>query len=264
MHLGDIAGALRRRWLLATMGLLVVVLSAGFMMWKSSPTYSYSSTVLLLPPKVEQTTDDPSVPSYTQGNPLFFLGSLSEARDVLIASLTSSELQKSMADRFPSATYTATRDVLNSSPVVVITVEGTSDDDAAGSLAELTGGVARRLQTLQTNLGITRDAQITSHTLTEDTSPAVSHNDQIRRALIVAGGLGVLVVFLIGAVDAVRIARSRPDPDPPDRPTQPGRTPPPEGPTSTVSASMKPKPASASQPDRPQDDRGRERRRRKR
>jgi hypothetical protein len=236
--LGDIVGALRRRWILSLMCLAVVMAVSLLAAQRAAPTYKYSSTLLLLPPSVSRVVD-PSVPDYTHGNPLFYLSSLDQTRDILIGSMTSSDTQRRVAEQFTGATFTAAPDILGSGPVIVVTVEASSDRVASDAITGLTKLVPIRLASLQAHLGVERSAAITARPLTTDREPTVSHKKQIRSVILTAGGLGLLCLFLIGFVDSLaegrasrrdRPSQSRPggdrdksDDEPPEAPRDSGR-----------------------------------------
>ena len=207
MFMGDIFGALRRQWILALLCLVLALSATLLTVQRSKPTYSYSSTLLLLPPKVSRVTD-PSTPDYTHGNPLFFLNSLDQTRDILIGSMTSGETQEEVADRFGAVTYTVTPDILGSGPVIVVTAEATSDAAAAAAREELVKLVPDRLTKLQSQVGVETSAMITATAITDDATPAISHKAQVRSAITTFGALVVLALFFIGIVDALRVARS--------------------------------------------------------
>src|SRR3954469_22555225 len=137
MFMGDIVGALRRRWILGVICFILVAAAVVLNLQRSLPSYSYSSTSLLLPPKVSRVID-PSSPDFTHGNPLFFLSSLDQTRDILIGSMNSKDTREQFAKKFPGASYTVTPDVLGSGPVLVVTTKATTDAQSSAAIAGLT------------------------------------------------------------------------------------------------------------------------------
>ncbi len=208
MFMSDITGALKRRWVLALVCLGLMVTATGFVMRQSGPTYSYTATGLLLPPSVSR-VKPATGPDYTRGNPLFFLDSLNQSRDILIGSLTSSGTQIELRKAFPDVDYKVTPDLLGSGPLVVLTTKSSSDAAAKAAIDALVALAPQRLGEVQSQLGVAQNAQITLHVLSKDSTPAVSHKAEIRKGIEVAAALGLLSVFLIGGVDSILVARER-------------------------------------------------------
>lgn len=207
MSLRDLFDAVRRRWLVAVVGCLLVLGAVGWVVRATPATYTYTSSVILLPPEISRVVD-PNEPDYTRSNPLFFLGTLGQARDILVGSLNSNDSAKEVERRYPGVKFTAKPDALSTGPIVVISVEGSSKQTANGALDSLTGGIDERLGQIQDELDIQPKAQISVHVLTRDSQPQVSHKDAIRSGIVVGGGLGLLLLFGIGVLDALKGRRS--------------------------------------------------------
>ncbi len=210
--MGDITGTLLRRWPLSLLGLVAAAAAAVGMFLSTGPTYSYTSTVVLLPPKVD-TAPKPGVVDYTKGNPLLFLSTLTQARDILIASLNTRDSEARLTEMLPDATSEVSKDILDSGPVVVITGESPSDDEARRVVQVITAGIPGTLEDLQSGLGVDDSSAITSHVLTHDTVPTVSHKSQLRGAILAGGAVGLLsalgVLLLDLALTALRSRRDR-------------------------------------------------------
>ena len=208
MSLRTIVDVLRRRWLPATVALLLVAASAGLAVRATPPTYSYSSSVLLLPPEVSRGVSSGQL-DFTQGNPLFYLGSLGQAKDILIASLSSKQTSDAVLAEFPTVTYEAASDVLNTGPIVVITTDSSSEAEAEAALSLLTDRVDQNLASLQKALDIKPQALISSHVLTRDSTPEVSYTGSIRAGVVVGGGLMLVLFFLLSLLDSLLLRRKQ-------------------------------------------------------
>ena len=204
----DTSSVLRRRWVAAVVALLAVVAAAGVVVQRTPAVWSYSSTVLLLPPEVSRVANEDG-PDYTRGNPLFYLGSVTETRDILVGVMMAKDAAEEVAEEFPGITYSATPDVLGSAPVVVLTVQGSDRVVAGEAVTAITDSVPRHLNEIQGGLEIKKGARITAYTLTRQASPTASHKDRIRAGVMVGGALGLLALFAIGAGDALLQSRRR-------------------------------------------------------
>ena len=153
---------------------------------------------------------------YTRGNPLFYLGSLTQTRDILVGVMTAKDAAEDVAEAFPGVTYSAAPDVLGSAPVVVLTVQGADPVVAGEAVTAITDSVPRHLNEIQGGLQIKKTARITAYTLTRQASPTASHKDRIRAGVMVGGALGLLALFAIGAGDALLLARRRSRPGAPE------------------------------------------------
>lgn len=205
MRLGDLFGALRRLWVLSVVVALLVVAAVVLVVRATPPTYEYTASVLLLPPEISRVSNEET--DYTRANPLFYLGSLTQARDILIGEMSAKDVREQMEDDFPDTDYAVTPDVLSSGPVVVVKVESTDEDEGSRALDELTDSVPDRLQELQRGLGVKNDAMIQSHPLTRDTTPTVRQTTRLRQGIMAGGALTLVGLFLIGLVDALRRPR---------------------------------------------------------
>jgi hypothetical protein len=206
--MGTLLAALWRRRIMTLVAVLLALTAGVGMALRGGPTYSYSATVLLLPPEGARHVS-PGQPDYSGGNPLFFLGSLGQSRDILVGAMMTRDFQNEITAKFPGTKFAVTADILHSAPVVVITSSGPVDESASALVAALVERVPATLATLQEGLGINPSSRVTSHLLTSDRTPEISHKDQIRSGIMVIGALSLVFVFLIGAVDALLGGRRR-------------------------------------------------------
>lgn len=206
MSVQAILDVLRRRWKVATAGLLLVLVAVGLVVRAVPSTYSYTSSVLLLPPEISRVTD-PTMPDYTKSNPLFYLGTLGQARDILIASLTSKDMADQMDAAYPDVTYKVAPDVLSTGPIVVIVTESPSRKDASAALDMLTGDVDDHLAKIQSELDIEQDAMVGAHLLTRDKRPEQSFKAPIRAGILVGGALSMMLLFGLAVLDPFLVRR---------------------------------------------------------
>lgn len=196
------SGVLRRRWQGLLVGVLLAVAAAAGTFASTSPVYSYASSFLLLPPK-PSTAQDPAAVAYTRGNPLFYLGSLDQARDILISELASNNQRQALARELPMASYDVSPDALGSSPVVVISVKSASNSGAQEATRRLSRLVPNAVSALQQRLGVDPAARITTEQLNMDRAATVSHKTQIRAVIAVLIAVGLAVLLCLKALDTV-------------------------------------------------------------
>ena len=195
-----------RRWYLVIVAVLLSGAASFWAVGQVGPTYTAEGTVLLFPPKMSTTTEGDLVES---GNPYLELNGLTPARDVLIRTLTSKSSRLEIAERYPSAGYTAVSDFTNSGPIVLFDVTGATNDEAIGALHALMDRVPSTLHGLQARLGIPESTFITSEVLTKDPEADIVHKSQIRAGIVAGAGTLTLLLLAIGHIDGVVASRSR-------------------------------------------------------
>lgn len=209
MRLTDFWATLLRRWYL---GLAVLALTVGgtlYVVDKVGPTYEADGSVLVFPPvaTVQRETE-----LQAQGNPYLVLNGVSQARDIVIRTLTSKSTLDEVANEFPGSTFEATPDFTNSAPIILITAEAGSSADATAVLATVMDRVPKILVDLQSGLDLPSQAEITSRPLVADAEPDPVYSGQIRAGLVagvVALGLGLLLIGLLDGLLAGRAAKKR-------------------------------------------------------
>ena len=110
MQLKDFAATLRRRWYLVLVSLLCTAAATFFIVTAVGPTYQAKSTVLMMPPGTSTQQAD------NVGNPLLQLGSLAQARDVLIRVLTSQATSDVLCKPQSDPVYEGMRAALQAAP----------------------------------------------------------------------------------------------------------------------------------------------------
>jgi hypothetical protein len=200
MYVRDLFASLLRRWYLVLVGLLVTSLAGGLVHHSVAPRYEAQASVVLVPPN----TIAP-----TAANPLLYLGSLTQALQVLVRSLDSDETQQTIRARNPGATFSVVQDTTTSGPILLVVAQAA---DAGGALAELKtvlGAVGTQLRGVQHDLAVTTKNRIGRLDLSVD-STATPLTKARTRAVLSVGALGALLTLLLtGAADSVILRRRR-------------------------------------------------------
>lgn len=212
MRLQDFWTTLVRRWYLALFALVLAIGGTFYIIDKVGPTYEAEGSVLVFPPVA---TVQRETQLQTQGNPYLVLNGVSQARDIVIRALTSKSTLDELADQYPDATFEATPDFTNSAPIILITTDAGSAEEATAALAAIMDRVPKILDDLQSGLDLPSQAMITSRPLVADNEPEAKHSNQIRAgivAAVLALGIGFLLVGLLDGLLAGRADRKGPRP----------------------------------------------------
>lgn len=198
MNLRSVLVALKRRWYLATAGLLVTAGMVAAAIYLVSPTYTATSSLLLIPPK--------SVTG-PRGNPYLNLGGLNAAVDVLKTRVMTGALAEELTTAEPDAEISVESDFASSAPVVVVSASAGGGSLALSMRDALAAEVIPTLAAMQGDLGVPPASRITAVELASDTKPELSRRNQLR-AVIVAGGAGFAATLLGTALlDGILIRR---------------------------------------------------------
>lgn len=234
MLIRDLPAALRRRWYLAIVGILLTIGLCGLAYVQFPPTYAAKASVVLLPPST-------TVPE--GGNPYLQLSDLKQAVDVMTRTLMSQETEERVMEQAPTGTFEVLPDYETSGPIIVITAGDVTPEAALKTLEVVKSMVSPALEDLQSTLGIAPESQITSKVLISDDQPSTVRKTQLR-VLIIAFALGIAISALaVAIVDSALLRRAgrqapkRTDsletsgPGPRDDATQSGPTHPQDSPT---------------------------------
>lgn len=221
MRLQDFWTTLMRRWYLALIALVLAIGGTFYIVDKVGPTYEAEGSVLVFPPvaTVQRETE-----LQTQGNPYLVLNGVSQARDIVIRALTSKSTLDELADQYPDATFEATPDFTNSAPIILITTDAGSAEEATAALSAIMDRVPKILDDLQSGLDLPSQAMITSRPLVADNEPDAKHSNQIRAgivAAVLALGIGLLLVGLIDGLLTGRTNKKGEKPGRGDKTTPP-------------------------------------------
>lgn len=205
MELQTLWRALRRRWYMALVGLLLAASATFLVVGEVGPSYRAQGTVLLFPPS---TTLQRAEEVVTEGNPYLYLGGLTAARDVVLRTMGSQTTRSEIEAIAPGTDYELTPDIDSSGPIVMVTATGPTEALVLEALDTLLRKVPETLVELQSDLDISNAAFITSKLLTQDAQPEVVRKQQIRAGIVVAAGVLALSLLLVALVDG--LLRSRP------------------------------------------------------
>lgn len=222
MQVQDFLLAIRRRWYLALVVLVLTVGATAATLALVGPTYEAKGTTLLVPPGATLQQQRPGE-AVSTGNPYLELSGLGQARDIVIRSMGSQTtfielcnasgdaayetMRQSMCRSHPEVSYTVTPDYESSAPVILMTVEASTAQDAITALNAVMGRVPASLQALQGDLDLRARADITSTPVTVDVVPVVVRKDQIRAGILVGGGSLAVGLLAIGLLDSLLLSR---------------------------------------------------------
>jgi hypothetical protein len=198
---GSVPSVLLRRWYATLAGVAITAALVVAAMSMVPVQYSATSYVLIVPPK-------PS--SQQQGqNTLLALGGLQPTADVLARSMTDPPVAKALASQGVSPNYTVTRDLTTAGPILIVTSQESTSEQALNSDKRLTAQISSNLRTLQDSVNVPANARATTVTL----SPAARANPVIKkqlRVVLVAVAVGLLVTILgVSLLDGLLRRRQR-------------------------------------------------------
>ena len=201
MPMGDFFGALRRRWLVVLVGILLTtgVSAAAYLFFK--PTYETTATVLMLPPQ--------NAPPGTSANPYLRLDGLQQAADLVGVMLTDQAIGLELKAISKDVAYTVRSDPGTSSPLLVIDAKDSSPETALKIRDILVARTPVRLEAMQSVLGVDAKDRVTSTVVTLDTEAQEVGRNRLRAA-VVAGAAGLALTLATAAIwDARRSRRPR-------------------------------------------------------
>lgn len=186
---------LRRRYLWVIMAVFLACGVATGAFFSVPPTQQSSAAVLFVPSITQPGVTGPT-------NPLLSLGNSSAIVASVIQIVVSDDetLQKLAAAGY-DATYQVIQDLSqNSGPVLLITVEDVSPQQAQGTRDALVAEIGTRLKALQDERKVPQDLRLTTVLLTSSREPILDHKMQIRLASVVGFGtlgfaLGVILLL---------------------------------------------------------------------
>ncbi|SJN43961.1 hypothetical protein [Luteococcus japonicus] len=209
MDLRDFGTTLARWWYLALATLLLAI-GAGLGMYKATgPTYTANSTVLLLPPQAVLIEAQADKKNYAPNNPLLYLSSLTDARDVLVRHLSSTDVTDELAKKAPDATLTVTGDLTSGSPLILVKSEGPTEKAALDGMKAVDDMVPGTLKSLQDEMKIADLQRINSLEVTEDTKATPESKKQIMSGAVGFAGVTLLGLATIALLDQRRNRRQR-------------------------------------------------------
>lgn len=198
MYLSNLAMIVRRRWILALVGLGLTAGLAVAGYYIAKPTYQATASVLLLPPAT-------TVPA--EGNPFLQLGGLDLTVDLLGTALSDQAVTRRIERVSASAEAEVGADPSSSGPILRVQVQDKSQASAIEVRDMLVGMVPPRLAELQSAVGVDGGNRVTSSVLVVDAVAEPVGRDRLVGA-VVGGlvGLGLSLILLV-VVDNVMIRR---------------------------------------------------------
>jgi hypothetical protein len=191
--------ALRRRWILTTL-LLLLTLAASYDLWhKAVGPYSAESIVGLIPSTQSSKTNG--------GNPyLSYSPTENVAGDIVLREVMAPATAATLAAQGDTASYTIADDPNTTGPILDITVTGSSQAVVESTLRGVTDQVQVQLAALQKPLKPAN--QITSKVLSFATTPSLESSKKARPVVLVLG-LGLVLTFALPQMWDAEINRWR-------------------------------------------------------
>lgn len=198
MPISELLAAIRRRWLLAAIGVVLTAALTAAAYLTTKPTFEITSTMLVLPPA--SMVD-------AKSNPYLQLSGLQQTVDLVGVALSDQSTQLQMREVSKNASYTVKADAASSSPILVIDVKDATPESAAKVRDLLVSAVPQRLDSMQNQLNVTAKNRVTTTVLTSD-EKAVEVGRQRLRSAVVAAGFGLLLTLVgVALYDARRQRR---------------------------------------------------------
>jgi capsular polysaccharide biosynthesis protein len=194
VDINQLVRSMLRRWYLFVLVLPMAVGAGVAMTHVVPPTYTITSNVVLIPPK---STEDPNA------NRLLLMSGLGQAVDVLVRSIDSQANHEAIGKEQSNASFTVAADATTSAPVVVVTGDAASAEEAEAVVDTVLQRIPRELDRLQENLGIAEGARITSTELSGDLAATANTKGQARAVAVVSLmvlGLGILLILIVDGV----------------------------------------------------------------
>lgn len=210
MDLRDFGSTLARWWWLSLIMLLASIGAAVGLYNATSPTYTANSTVLLLPPKAVLVQAQADKSRYAPNNPLLYLGTLTNSRDVLVRDLSSTAVQDELKKAAPGATITATADATSQSPLIIVKSTASTESAALAGMKAVDTHVPSSLRHIQDQMDVQSLQRITSFNVTEDAKATASAKKQIELAAVGFAIVALLGLSIIATVDQLKNRRRNP------------------------------------------------------
>lgn len=209
MDLRDFGSTLARWWWLSIATLLAAIAAGAALYSSASPTYSANSTIVMMPPKAVLVQAQVDKSQYAPNNPLLYLDSLGNSRDVVVRNLSGKDVTDQLKKQFPGAQVTVAADATSNSPLILVKSTASDRQTALDSMKAVTTMVPTSLTQLQDRLGIQPLQRITSMTVTMDTDAAKSSKVPLEMGIVGFAGTSLLGLALIALLDQLRNRRRR-------------------------------------------------------
>lgn len=198
MYLSNLAMIIRRRWVLALLGLGLSAALAVAGYFVAKPTYQATASILLLPPAS-------TVPA--EGNPFLQLGGLDLTVDLVGKALSDQAVTQQIEDLSPTAEVEVGSDPSSSGPILRIQVQDKTEAAALEIRDLLVAMTPSRLAELQSNVGVDGSNRVTSSVLVVDAIAEPVGRDRLVGA-VVGGFVGLgLSLILLAVIDNALLRR---------------------------------------------------------
>ncbi len=191
----------RRRWLVLVTALVLAAIAAGVTFSMVRPSYQREASQLLVPGAGTVPED--------AANPYLFLGSVSQATDIVIRAVSSDPEVKELAQNRPGTEITVRRDVNSSGPIIVITVTARTEEYAAEVLDQVLEISEATVTRLQSQQGVDPANQIIATQLSKDTRSTLKQRTRVLVSVGVGGGALVLTLGVALVLAAIGRRRRR-------------------------------------------------------
>lgn len=199
MAFSRVIGALKRRWYIVVVGLIVTGGIAWAVPQISPPEYTARGLVLLLPP----------VSQDTGTNPFLALGGLEIPARVVVAAYSSNALKEQIATQDPKADVAVSMEESTRGPVIAVDVKAASADGAISMLTYTAQSIPDTLARLQNEVQVPDASRVKSMPLTMDVEAEENKSGTIRLLIVGIGGGLALTVLAVYAFDAALPKRRR-------------------------------------------------------
>lgn len=198
MRMGDVGRALKRRWYLVNAAVVVAAFTMAGLMNVLPADYRTSASVVMVPP--ESTLGE-------TGNPYLFLGGLDQLVDVVARSMNDGLARSSIEDFTPpGAAYTATADFTTSAPIILVTAEASTPQQATDLLEVVVEQVSKNLGDLQGDVGVPPRSVIGSQVVARN-DPEALQKPRLRQIAVATIAILMLMLTLVAVLDSVLIRR---------------------------------------------------------
>ena len=198
----DLVSSLRRRWILASVLLLLTIGGSAFAWFTLSPTYQAQSSVVFLA--------TPNAVKIAGGNPyLAFTTGLNLTADVVRYETMDMRTAESLAAQGATSTYLVAGATDTSGPVLNVTVTGHNKANVERTLQAVTKEITTRLDAIQ--VGLNADNKIKDSVITFSPVPTLQKSKKVK-PLLVAFAFGLVLTIAIPVmVDGQRTQRKQKD-----------------------------------------------------
>jgi len=187
-----------KRWYIIVAGLLLTVVGA-YGTYQSTPiTYEATASLVLIPPKDSVVIGD---------NPYLYLGGLDQALGVVSVRMTSPDVTKLLRQQYPNSTFTVSKDLTTTGPIMAINVTGSDARSTLNLLGSVVDLVPRQLTDLQEALNVPKGSRIGSLPLAQDDEPTALTKDRLRAVLVVGAAGSASTLLMTAGFDRLMLSR---------------------------------------------------------